>query len=297
VPMGETLRILRPAPNVIAFYDGRIPGVRAYSEAQNWVDDGAYSLGVASYAIIDGSEALVYDTHISVPHAKIIRETLVKAGVRNIRVVLSHWHLDHIAGNAVFSDCEMITHRWTFDAMTLHKAAIEAGTRDGLPAISPLILPMTLYDEELELKVGRLPVLLRHVDIHSRDGTMLVLPEQELLLAGDALEDTVTYVSEPAGIESHINDLARMSWWQVETILPNHGSPERISGGGYDKGLITATQLYTERLLECRSSDVMLHQPLAQFVADEIERGWISYFAPYEAVHRENLTKIVVNDV
>ncbi len=292
-PMGETLRILRPAPNVIAFYDGRVPGVRAYAEAPNWVDDGAYSLGVASYALVNGADALVYDTHISIEHAKIIRETLVKAGVRDIRVVLSHWHLDHIAGNAVFADCEMIAHRWTFEAMTTHQAAIEAGTRDGLPAISPLILPMTLYDDELELMVGKLPVHLRHVDIHSRDGTMLVLPEQELLLAGDALEDTVTYVSEPQGIDNHLRDLARMSWWQVETILPNHGSPERIAAGGYDKGLITATQLYTERLLESRTSEIYQRQTLAQFVADEVERGWISYFAPYEAVHRENLTKIL----
>ena len=211
----------------------------------------------------------------------------------NIRVVLSHWHLDHIAGNAVFADCEMIAHRWTFDAMTLHKVAIEAGTRDGLPAIKPLILPMTLFDDELELMVGKLPVSLRHVDIHSRDGTMLVLPEQELLLAGDALEDTVTYVSEPEGIETHLRDLARMNWWNVEAILPNHGSPERIAAGGYDKGLITATQLYTERLLEARSSDIYRRQTLAQFVADEIERGWIGYFAPYEAVHRENLTKVL----
>ncbi len=295
-PLGETLRILRPAPNVFAFYDGRVPGVRAYSGETNWVDDGAFSLGIASYAVVDGTEALVYDTHISVAHARIIRETLVKAGVRNIRVVLSHWHLDHIAGNAVFSDCEIIAHRWTFDAMTLHKAAIEAGTRDGLPAIKPLILPLTLFDDELELTVGRLPVSLRHVDIHSRDGTMLVLPDQELLLAGDALEDTVTYVSEPQGMENHLNDLARMSWWQVETILPNHGAPERIAAGGYDKGLITATQLYTERLLECRSSEIYRHQTLAQFVADEVTRGWIGYFAPYEAVHRENLAKVLAGN-
>jgi len=291
--MGETLRLLRPAPHVIAFYDGRIPGLRAYSEAPNWVDDGAYSLGVASYAIVDGADALVYDTHISVDHARIIRAALVQAGVRNIRVVLSHWHLDHIAGNAVFADCEMIAHRWTFDAMTRHQAAIEAGTSSGLPAIAPLILPLTLYDDEMDLRVGRLPVNLRHVDIHSRDATLLVLPEQELLLAGDALEDTVTYLSEPQGIETHLSDLACMSWWQIETILPNHGAPERIAAGGYGKGLITATQLYLERLQECRNCEPFRRQTLAQFVAAEVERGWISYFAPYEAVHRKNLAKVL----
>ena len=54
------LRTLRPAPNVLAFYDGRVPGQRFLAGA-NWVDDGAISLGVASYAILDGDQALIYD--------------------------------------------------------------------------------------------------------------------------------------------------------------------------------------------------------------------------------------------
>src|SRR6185369_8105977 len=71
--LGSTMRILRPYPNVLAFYDGRIPGVRAYSQERNWLDDGAFELGVATYAIVDGDEALVYDTHISLAHARIVR--------------------------------------------------------------------------------------------------------------------------------------------------------------------------------------------------------------------------------
>ena len=70
VPMASTLRVLRPAPNVIAFYDGRIDGKRAHAAGPNWLDDGAFALGVASYAILDGSEALVYDTHISLQRSE-----------------------------------------------------------------------------------------------------------------------------------------------------------------------------------------------------------------------------------
>ena len=55
-PLAETLRIFRPAPNIIAFYDGRVPGVRAYAAGPNWLDDGAYALGVCTYAILDGAE-------------------------------------------------------------------------------------------------------------------------------------------------------------------------------------------------------------------------------------------------
>ena len=46
-----------------------------------------------------------------------IRATVEKLGARRIRVALSHGHLDHIAGNAVFGDCEIIAHRLTGEAL------------------------------------------------------------------------------------------------------------------------------------------------------------------------------------
>ena len=75
------MRVLRPADGVLAFYDGRVEGYR-FAEGPNWVDDGALSLGIASYAVIDGDEALVYDTHVSVEHAGFIRRLLEDEGVR-----------------------------------------------------------------------------------------------------------------------------------------------------------------------------------------------------------------------
>jgi hypothetical protein len=49
----DHLRTLRPAPEIYAFYDGRVDGFR-FSEGPNWVDEGALSLGICSYAIVDG---------------------------------------------------------------------------------------------------------------------------------------------------------------------------------------------------------------------------------------------------
>jgi hypothetical protein len=71
------IRVLRPAANIFAFYDGRIDGYR-FAEGPNWVDDGALSLGISSYAVVDDGEALIYDTHVSVEHARFIRKALLK---------------------------------------------------------------------------------------------------------------------------------------------------------------------------------------------------------------------------
>src|SRR4051794_36696919 len=130
--MTEHLRILHPAAGIQAFYDGRVDGHR-FAAGPNWVDEGALSLGIASYALVEGDEALIYDTHVSVPYAQLIRKSLEAAGVRKFTVVLSHWHLDHVAGTAAFADCEIIANRRTMHHLTRHRAAIEAGTHHGLP--------------------------------------------------------------------------------------------------------------------------------------------------------------------
>src|SRR5580698_7523149 len=139
------MRLLEPAEGVLAFYDGRVDGYR-FADGANWVDDGALSLGIASYAIVCDDQAMVYDTHVSVEHARYVRTSLEARGVRKFTVVLSHWHLDHVAGTAVFGECEIIASRRTAELLARFKGAIEAGTHEGPPAINPLLLPTTTFD-------------------------------------------------------------------------------------------------------------------------------------------------------
>ena len=101
------MRILSLNEHLFGFYDGRTPQ-RGRQVESSWVEDGALSLGICSYALVDGAEALVVDTGVSVDHGHAIRETLESRGVARITVVLSHWHLDHVAGNAAFSGCAIV---------------------------------------------------------------------------------------------------------------------------------------------------------------------------------------------
>jgi glyoxylase-like metal-dependent hydrolase (beta-lactamase superfamily II) len=283
------MRLIRPAANILGFYDGRIDGARAWSDGPNWLDDGAYALGICTYAIVDGSQALVYDTHISLPHARFIRHTLEAVGVTSIRVVLSHWHDDHIAGNEVFQDCEIIANKLTASALARNRAEIEAGD----PPIKPLVAPNRTFEGNLGIMVGSIAVELRQVEIHSHDGTVLLMPDTGLLLAGDTLEDPITYVAEPERLAAHLIDLERMASWPIDRILPNHGSPEAIEAGGYGKGFIAATRAYVQKLLRCRQEPGLATQDLQTFGAEMFAAGAVNYFAPYEAVHRQNVEAVV----
>ncbi len=285
------LRILEPYPNVLAFYDGRFPGYR-FADTQNWVDDGALSLGIASYALIDGQDALVYDTHVSIPHAEAIRAALAARGVRSIKVVLSHWHLDHIAGNAVFADCEIIACSRTATHLRANQDAIEAGAYDGPPSIAPLVLPSRTFDDHLALKIGNLNVELERFDIHSDDGVVLWLPHSRLLLAGDTLEDTVTYVAEPANLPRHLPELDRLAALAPLRILPNHGCPRRIASGGYRPALIPATARYVRNLLAIATGSEDPTTPLRDLIASDLAAETLVYFPDYETVHARNVASV-----
>src|SRR5262249_47886035 len=117
-------RVLHPAPGVLAFYDRRVEGY-AFAPAPHWVDEGAISPGIASYAIVAGGEALVYDTHVSVAHGRWVRETVEAAGAERITVLLSHWHLDHVAGNEAFAGCEILAGERTAAHLAANRVAIE----------------------------------------------------------------------------------------------------------------------------------------------------------------------------
>src|SRR5437763_2387550 len=232
----DHLRGLRWAPAVYAFYGGRVEGYR-FDEGQNWVDDGALSLGIASYAIVSGDSALVYDTHVSVEHARRIRAVLEDDGVRDFTVVLSHWHLDHVAGTEAFVDCEVIACERTAEVLTELRSAIESGSLDGPPAINPLVLPTTTFRERRSLEVGDVRLELLHTEIHSDDAVVAWWPEKRLLLCGDTLEDTVTYVDEPARLTVHRQNLGLLRELEPARILTNQGDPAVMASGAYKEGL------------------------------------------------------------
>ena len=285
------MRVLHPAPHVLAFYDGRIPGHR-FAPGPNWVDDGALSLGIASYALVDRGEALIYDTHVSTDHAQFIRDHLAGLGVTQFTVVLSHWHLDHVAGTDVFADCTVIANKRTAAHLARRRAAIETGSDHGPPAIKPLIEPTHSFTGSAHIHVGSLHIDLIEANIHSDDATVIWLGQGRLLLAGDTVEDCVTYVGEPENFARHLADLDRLAALHPARILPNHGDPDRIAAGGYGADLLPATQDYIGKLLASRTDATLRAAPLSDWIAPQLAAGTLHWFAPYEAVHANNLTKV-----
>ena len=270
------------------FFAGRQPTQR-YAEEWNWYDDAAMKLGIATYAIHSGDEAVVYDTFASLAQAKFVREHLAKKGIRKFTVVLSHWHLDHVAGNTIYDDSDVIATSLTRNALVKHKADIESGRLWGPPAITPLRIPNVTFDDRKDLRVGEIALELRRMNIHSIDGCVIYLPEDKLLLAGDTLEDSLTYMVEVENLAQHIESLKEMQQWDIAKIFPNHGDPDVIRQGGYDKTFIEATASYVARVLSKAHDAGYLEGTMEDYIGDLAAKGWVHLFEPYREVHAQNL--------
>jgi cyclase len=288
------LQVFEPHPGLFAFYDGRVDGQR-FAEGPNWVDDGALSLGIASYALLRGDHALVYDTHVSVPHALAVKAALEAKGVRRFTVVLSHWHLDHVAGTAAFAGAEVIANAKTDAHLRGNLAAIMAGASSGMPVIDPLILPTKVFSGQMVLWIGDLEVHLIEANIHSDDATVLWLPKERILLAGDTVEDCVTYVGEPEHFATHLVDLDRLAALEPAFVLPNHGSAARIAAGGYDARILPAMQGYVGWLMGLRAAPGLAEVPLREVIAEDLASGTLEWFEPYVAIHQQNVARTLAH--
>ncbi|KAK2617002.1 hypothetical protein QQS21_000091 [Conoideocrella luteorostrata] len=283
----STLRILHPHPNIYAYYDGRT-GYRFHSPKPNWLDDGAFTLGVASYSIISQAEAIIFDAHITTEHATAVLEHVRRLGVAHITIVYSHAHTDHIAGAEAFGGLPIVASRETGARIT--KQSEHLATLD--PPIHA-VPPTQTFDGTLSLRLGSMEVQLHAFNIHTSDSVVLWIPGQRILFAGDTLEDTATYIAEPANLGVHQAELHRMaSTFPDGKILPAHGHPDRIASGGYDSSFIDATIRYIAAVDEDADEPASWTMPLAKVVAADTERGHLIYYEQYEEVHKENVDSI-----
>jgi cyclase len=286
------MRVFKINDYLISFYDGRPAPAPRPPESSNWADYGALDVGVSTYVIRRGDQALIYDTFPTVQEAKWVRDYLAKAGVKRFTLVNSHWHLDHVGGNAVYADVDRIATDKTIQLLMGDKASIEAGTKWGPPVIKPLVIPNIGISGDTTYYVKDIKVELRPVNIHSEDGLVIYLPHDRILLAGDTLEDTVTFIAEPENVVAQYNNMRQLKQWDIDRIYPNHGNPDVIAHGGYQTTLIDATLSYLRKVISRSHDPDYLQGSLEDYVGDSVKNGWVSIWWAYYAPHKANLNKV-----
>lgn len=199
------------------------PGVFAYLS-------GSGEPGLANAGLVLGDDgALVVDSLLPA-FTRAFRRAIRRAARARVNyVVNTHYHIDHMAGNGAFPQATVMAHA------ECRREALEIGSdmetwARRLPRFAAelrgltLRLPTLTYQDRMTLHLGQREVHLLHLGrAHTRGDTLVYLPQEKVLFAGDVV--CVHVVSGPpdAYVTGWLRVLDRVRELDVETVVPGHG--------------------------------------------------------------------------
>ncbi|WP_370964509.1 MBL fold metallo-hydrolase [Amycolatopsis sp. cg9] len=197
--------------------------------------DGGWCLNNAGL-IVAGDHSVLVDTAATEARARALRHAVVRvAGGPPGTVVNTHSHGDHTFGNFVFPEALVLGHERT------RQEAEEAGLH--LTGLWPdvgwgelaLVLPHLTFTGPLTLRAGGKRVELHSFGpAHSGCDTVVWLPDERVLFAGDLVMSGVTPFVLTGSVAGLRAALARLREFDAATIVPGHGpvgGPELLDQG------------------------------------------------------------------
>ena len=140
------------------------------------------------------------------------------------RLIYTHGHGDHALGSAAFRGAEAVAHELMPTEMRrLLPGLVERAGQSVEGMSAQIAWPTITFSHELTLDLGDRRLHLFPTPGHSQDGVSVYLPDEKLLIAGDAV---VTSIVPAIGngdsriLETSLNKLARM---EIDILVPGHG--------------------------------------------------------------------------
>jgi glyoxylase-like metal-dependent hydrolase (beta-lactamase superfamily II) len=198
--------------------------------------------------LLRGTEGwVVVDTGRGGEHTDEVLQFLAGSGAEPRAVIDTHWHLDHIGGNADFRrewpDATIFAHPAIDGALAGFHAANRAELEKILPTLKDASLKSRLETELALLKLdrqlaadeaiaasGEKTIAGRVLDVHVEtravsDGDLWILDRaSKVLIAGDLVTMPVP-LFDTACPEGWQEALSRVAGVRFETLVPGHGAP------------------------------------------------------------------------
>jgi cyclase len=202
-----------------------VPGVYAYVQA-----GGGFC--VSNAGLVAGRAGSVAVDALFVPRmtrAFLDEAARVTAGPIDT-LVDTHHHVDHTLGNHAFAGRTIIGHTLTRTEMQRvgdpsdHIAAMAPQFAPDLAGEIAIVPPNVTYTDRMTLYVDEREVQLIHVPTaHTIDDTLVYLPAEQLLFAGDIAFFYVTPLAFEGSVLGWLDAIAAVEAMDVERIVPGHG--------------------------------------------------------------------------
>ncbi len=181
------------------------PYISAAIPKSTVIAQGGCNVGLIQTA--DG--VILVDTSVSVKQMGVILKNAgVQAADVNL-VVNTHLHSDHINGNSLFM-CPVVCHEKAKTRMA--KKCTKLGQ------------PLTTFDDEYEISVGKITLKLIHSGGHTPESLIVWLPEDKVLFSGDLIfSGRAPFLASVTNFRSLIKALKWLPTLGADVIIPGHG--------------------------------------------------------------------------
>ncbi|MDF1618861.1 MBL fold metallo-hydrolase, partial [Petrocella sp. FN5] len=170
------------------------------------------------YVIEKEERVYVVDTFCGPEAMFPIIKTFPSMNTKEVVVINTHFHWDHIWGNGAFKDKKIISHRMCKSLIRdqWHKQ-VSRNEKYQMGNVQ-MVLPNITFEDRLEWEDG---ILLFHSPGHTTDSISLFDYESGLLIAGDNLEEPLIYV-EAQDLETYIATLVNYKSLNPKKITASH---------------------------------------------------------------------------
>lgn len=179
---------------------------------------------VGSVVIATSEGAIVVDTAPFPQETRQVREFAQRVCPQGIRYVINtHHHADHIYGNYLFPEAELIAHRLCRQILLkIGEESLEkAKAQTPLLASVELRVPQLVFETEMLIRLGEKTIHLMHAPGHTPDGIVVHIREDKALVASDVMAPVPLIVR---GDRSElVKTLRRIKSLGLENVIQGHG--------------------------------------------------------------------------
>lgn len=189
---------------------------------------------------------VVWDT-LSTPEE--MEQAVELVSDRDTVIVYSHADWDHVLGTSALTGFYKVimAHHFCRDRFISELPDdIESLRKENHEKFKNITLlqPDITFSQQTEIDLGGLSMDLYHIPGHTNDSIVAYIPEEGLLLGGDAIENPFPTINDGKAVEEWITGLEKLAALKgLRTVIPSHGEP-----GGVE--LIHENILYLKNVIQ-----------------------------------------------
>lgn len=172
----------------------------------------------------------VIDTYLGPDGIREVKEFVEKIkDNRTVYIINTHSHYDHIWGNCLFENYQIISHKLCREKILSDGEKVLNEFKEKEPKLIlgevKIKAPDIIFEDELTFFSKDISVKLKHFCGHTKDCIVIILEPYHICIAGDLVEEPFPLVSEEdSDLREFILSLESLDKMDFNLVIPSHGN-------------------------------------------------------------------------